>query len=930
MGSLIDNAGAVGAVGGAGRNVDPGRPFRGLLVLPVVALLLVAIPLVTRGGGDSPSQSAGAVGGSFEALVDDDGDASTEPVREFAGATRYETSLAAAQRYVATARSAGRPATIVIVASGESLIDAAAAAGLAKTENAPVLLTRSAELFAPAAEFIEREGITKVLVMGGPEAVSDAVFAALRAINNVEHVIRVGGENRFDTAALIAMRIAARTSTTAQYCGSSEKAAVLVVGDGESFADVTVAGPLSYSMDLPILLTSTGGVPAETAALLETQGIEHVVVVGGDDAVPAALEELGVATVTRLAGANTIATSVVVLEALEECLGDAFDATSIALISESALPDGISAAPMLGQGLKEFGQVTPVLLVRSTDLPVEVRNYLFTTDVAVVVTAIGGVNAVAASVSSNAVEAANITTRIRRPVSGTSTTTLPGGVFSLPAGIEATLGTTAPIRRSTECGVDAIQATPKIDSTTNTITIAWVITLANLDSITLDQLDTLTLTLDDDQRLFYDPVPTSGTSTFDILPDSAGLVKFTIGFKNSQHDCVEIGQLTLPAFTPATTTTVAPTLVAPTDFILNQEISLGTPTQCATTLFVHTEIDTTTNIILVRWIPTATAFTNESDSVTITLDDRQSHRTYSSTLGYSRSVYFDLLPTSVGLVKFVFTFTDGREDCVERGQLPLPTYVPATTTTTTTLAPGSLAPPTPLLEGVPNIFGNTVHCGIRAIQTNPMIDTTTNTVKLFWNPVLDGRTAVRAAFVSVTLTFDGGQAVVLSISPLPSRLEVDTFNILPDSVGLLKWAFTFTAASGLADCEERGQLNLPPYMPVAATALPADTATTFGNVGQCGVNVFTANPTIDSTTNIITVVWSVDPAVLTNSDTVTLTLDDGQSQTYDPVPTTDTTTTFNFLSTSVGLVKWVVTFTAASGKADCEESGQLTLPAFTP
>ncbi len=383
--------------------------YRRLGVLAVVALLLVVSLPVIADLSLSPSPALAAEG-SFEVLIDDDDDSHAPRVREFAGATRYETSLAAAKRFIDTAHALGTPVSTAVVASGESLIDAAASAGLARAVNGPVLLTQPGEIFIPAAHLIEAAGITRVIIVGGEAAVSAQVFAALRAVPGVQSVERIGGRNRFDTAALIAKE----ANSQENYCNSGQRAAVLVAGDSSSFADVTVAGPMSYAMGIPVLLfTTSGEVPTETSAAFRDLGIEHAVVVGGSysianlEALQNELRAAGAVTVTHLEGANQFATSVRVLEALKECLGSAFSDDSVALISDTALPDGVSAAPMLGQGLNRDSKVTPILLVGSTNFPVEVKDYLSSTSSAISLTTIGGENAVSNDVARAAVAAAN-------------------------------------------------------------------------------------------------------------------------------------------------------------------------------------------------------------------------------------------------------------------------------------------------------------------------------------------------------------------------------------------------------------------------------------------------------------------------------------------------------------------------------------------
>ena len=384
----------------------------GRLVVLALLAVLAAVPLVASGGTGVPftGQQALAVSGSFEVLVDGE--------REFAGATRYETSLAAARQYFYTASAAGISSDTVIVASGESLIDAAASAGLAGAVNAPVLLTTPDRLFIPVAHLIEGAGVSKVIVVGGEAVVSERVVVALRGVPGVQSVERIGGRNRFDTAALIAQRAGFKNP----YCenqnsddqNSGRRAAVLVSGDSDTLTDITVVGPLAYAMGLPILLTSAQGVPTETAAAFSDLGITHAVLVGDDPYSSAwyrlfgGLAQAGIKTITPLGGVDQFATSIQVLNILRYCLGEELSDSSVALISDAALADGISAAPMLGQGLDGDGRTTPVLLVGSETFPKVIQDYLLRGySLGRKVYTIGGEAAVSSKVAKAAVQAAS-------------------------------------------------------------------------------------------------------------------------------------------------------------------------------------------------------------------------------------------------------------------------------------------------------------------------------------------------------------------------------------------------------------------------------------------------------------------------------------------------------------------------------------------
>ena len=95
--------------------------------------------------------------------------------REFAGSHRYNTAVALAERFAADEGSI----STVIIASGESQVDAVTAAGLAGNLNAAVLLTRSNQLPHNVARYIDEQNITDVIVVGGTAAVPPTTMTSV-------------------------------------------------------------------------------------------------------------------------------------------------------------------------------------------------------------------------------------------------------------------------------------------------------------------------------------------------------------------------------------------------------------------------------------------------------------------------------------------------------------------------------------------------------------------------------------------------------------------------------------------------------------------------------------------------------------------------------------------------------------------------------
>jgi putative cell wall-binding protein len=117
--------------------------------------------------------SAGAVSSAVEAELR----RLAPTVVRVAGADRYATAAAVAQRYFATARSAW-------LATGQAFPDALAATPVAGITDAPLLLTLTSSLPASTAAQLRRLGPAQVFVAGSGAAVSEQVVSAVRTTLN--------------------------------------------------------------------------------------------------------------------------------------------------------------------------------------------------------------------------------------------------------------------------------------------------------------------------------------------------------------------------------------------------------------------------------------------------------------------------------------------------------------------------------------------------------------------------------------------------------------------------------------------------------------------------------------------------------------------------------------------------------------------------
>lgn len=97
-------------------------------------------------------------------------------------------------------------ASVVVLARGDVYADALAGVPLAYANNAPVLLTTPKRLPDVTRDELVRLGASKVYILGGIGAVSQGIEDEL--VGMELEVVRISGENRFDTAAKISQELA--------------------------------------------------------------------------------------------------------------------------------------------------------------------------------------------------------------------------------------------------------------------------------------------------------------------------------------------------------------------------------------------------------------------------------------------------------------------------------------------------------------------------------------------------------------------------------------------------------------------------------------------------------------------------------------------------------------------------------------------------
>jgi putative cell wall-binding protein len=270
----------------------------------------------------------------------------------YAGADRYGTAADIATGVFGTSATA-------ILATGLNFPDALAGAYLAGALNAPLLLTDPNTLSPETAAALGTLKTQNVIVLGGSDAVSDAVVTSLEATASTASaggnltVTRISGATRFDTAAAIDSTPAATTIGSV----NGKKTAILATGD--NFPDALFGGPLSYSSHFPLILTDTAALSPQAQTELTGLGIQQVIILGGTAAVSSAVEStvngLGITTLFRAAGATRDDTAAKLL-AWETTNIAGVDKTSVYIARDDS-PDGFADALAMGPAAGKLDMV---------------------------------------------------------------------------------------------------------------------------------------------------------------------------------------------------------------------------------------------------------------------------------------------------------------------------------------------------------------------------------------------------------------------------------------------------------------------------------------------------------------------------------------------------------------------------------------------
>ncbi|MFH0915169.1 MAG: cell wall-binding repeat-containing protein [bacterium] len=240
--------------------------------------------------------------------------------RVVAGADRYGTAIAISK----LGFPAGAPA--LVLAAGDDYAEAVCAAPLAVAYGAPVLLVPPEGIGTDLSTEIERLDPSEIFLVGVSRP--SRVTSQLRDILKEPTVTRLTGDDRYETAALVAKQVKVKRGTVAK----------VVIVPSDSFAEAIAVAPLAAVKGWPILLSpQNGDPPATTTDAITELGATSALVVGTDST-------LTLTDVERKVGGDSYETAVLIAE-YAVTQGLSFAHTAIASGEDS--PDGLAAGPYL-------------------------------------------------------------------------------------------------------------------------------------------------------------------------------------------------------------------------------------------------------------------------------------------------------------------------------------------------------------------------------------------------------------------------------------------------------------------------------------------------------------------------------------------------------------------------------------------------------
>ena len=277
------------------------------------------------------------------------------------GTDRIETGINISKKYYDKAKT-------VIVVRHDLFPDSMTASVLAKLKDAPILLNPTNKLDPRVAAEIKRLGAEEVIIVGGPDSISENVRGDLKAYDKDKDVERIAGVDRYGTSEMVARRVVGITGK--KYTG--------VVASGQVFPDALSVGTFASRDGYPILLVKKDMVPVQVERAIKDLEIKKTYIAGGTNTISKLTEAKLPSVVERMAGKDRYETSVAIAKSKFKDSKDAF------IASGEEFADALVISPVSGK----YNRPT-LLASRNKTSNALVKKYISDTRMHTI-TAIGG------------------------------------------------------------------------------------------------------------------------------------------------------------------------------------------------------------------------------------------------------------------------------------------------------------------------------------------------------------------------------------------------------------------------------------------------------------------------------------------------------------------------------------------------------------
>ncbi len=206
----------------------------------------------------------------------------SEPVLDLLRARGYVVTRigtgSAAQTAVGVAQQLATHSTAFLV-SDTAFADGISAGGPSATLGYPILLTNSQSLSTETRTYLVQQGITRVIIVGGPAAVASQIEVDIRAALPTAQIDRTFGADRYET----------NRRTGEMFVSSPTH---IAIATGQAFPDAITVSSLAAAQNGVVILTKQASLPSAGSSLvsLYEPSVQLAWVVGGSTAVNAAVD----------------------------------------------------------------------------------------------------------------------------------------------------------------------------------------------------------------------------------------------------------------------------------------------------------------------------------------------------------------------------------------------------------------------------------------------------------------------------------------------------------------------------------------------------------------------------------------------------------------------------------------------------------------